>query len=93
MTITRTMTRWRVLLPSVLAGLLLGLGLRSMTRGGPDPVEVPDPAENPENVAEDEVPPAKKGLLLDLGNELCPVLGNAVDGKTYSEWNGLLVGH
>ena len=34
-----------------------------------------------------------KGFLLDLGNEKCPIMGNAVNGKTWSEWNGLRIGH
>ena len=36
-------------------------------------------------------PPA--GLLVDVGNENCPVMGGDVDGKTYTEWNGLRIGH
>jgi hypothetical protein len=37
--------------------------------------------------------PAATGTLIDLGNAKCPVRGGAVDGKTYSEWNGLRIGH
>jgi len=37
--------------------------------------------------------PAKAGLLVDLGNARCPIMGGEVDGKTYSEWNGLRIGH
>ena len=33
------------------------------------------------------------GLLIELGNETCPVMGGAVNGKTFTEWNGLRVGH
>jgi YHS domain-containing protein len=33
------------------------------------------------------------GLLVDLGNETCPVMGGKPDGTTWSEWNGLRVGH
>ena len=33
------------------------------------------------------------GVLLDLGNDRCPVMGGRVDGKTFSEWDGLRVGH
>jgi len=33
------------------------------------------------------------GLLIDLGNMKCPVMGGAVDGSTYSEWRGIRVGH
>lgn len=34
-----------------------------------------------------------QGLLVDLGNAKCPVMGGDVDGKSYTEWNGLRVGH
>ena len=37
--------------------------------------------------------PVARGFLIDLGNENCPIMGRAVNGKTYSEWNGLRVGH
>ena len=37
--------------------------------------------------------PGRADLLLDLGNERCPIMGGEVDGKTYSEWNGLRIGH
>lgn len=37
--------------------------------------------------------PAAAETLVDLGNAKCPVRGGAVDGKTYTEWNGLRVGH
>ena len=40
-----------------------------------------------------EVPAASKGLLVDLGNEKCPIMGGKPDGSTFSEWNGLRVGH
>ncbi len=33
------------------------------------------------------------GLLVDLGNTRCPIMGGKPDGKTWSEWNGLRVGH
>ncbi len=36
---------------------------------------------------------APQGTLIDLGNAKCPVRGDAVDGKSYSEWNGLRIGH
>jgi hypothetical protein len=50
-------------------------------RGGPS---------EPEEPAASQV---TAGLLLDLGNERCPIMGGEVDGKTYSEWNGLRIGH
>ena len=33
------------------------------------------------------------GLLIDLGNTKCPVMGGQVDGVTYTEWSGLRIGH
>lgn len=33
------------------------------------------------------------GLLVDLANEKCPIMGGKPDGKTFSEWSGLRVGH
>ena len=33
------------------------------------------------------------GLLVDLGNARCPIMGGKPDGETWSEWNGLRVGH
>lgn len=33
------------------------------------------------------------GLLVDLGNTACPVMGGEVDGETVSEWNGMRVNH
>jgi len=38
-------------------------------------------------------PPQQGDLLIDLGNENCPIMGNPVDGKTYSTWNNLRIGH
>ncbi len=37
--------------------------------------------------------PAAKGTLIDVANAKCPVMGGDVDGKTYTEWNGLRIGH
>ena len=34
-----------------------------------------------------------QGLLVDLGNTKCPVMGGKPNGKTFSEWNGVRVGH
>lgn len=42
---------------------------------------------------EPAMPVAPAGTLVDLGNAKCPVMGGDVDGKTYTEWNGLRVGH
>ena len=42
--------------------------------------------------AEPEATPASPGLLIDLGNEVCPVMGGNVNGKDYIEWNHLRIG-
>lgn len=36
---------------------------------------------------------AEAGLLIDLGNEKCPMMGGPVDGSTWSVWNGIRIGH
>ena len=36
--------------------------------------------------------PVTSGLLIDLGNEVCPVMGGTVNGKDYIEWNHLRIG-
>ena len=46
------------------------------------------PGPGPEGPSE-----APMGLLIDLGNEKCPIMGNDVNGRTWSEWNGLRIGH
>jgi hypothetical protein len=46
-----------------------------------------------EEPAEPAATPAPTGFLIDLGNELCPIMKKPVTGKTWSEWNGLRVGH
>jgi len=50
-------------------------------------------AENAAGNAELPASDAPTGVLLDLGNTLCPIMGGEVDGKTFSEWNGLRVSH
>jgi hypothetical protein len=40
-----------------------------------------------------DAPAEAKGLLVDLGNAKCPIMGGKPDGETWSEWNGLRVGH
>ena len=53
--------------------------------------EEPRPGAAPPADPADEKEP--KGVLLQLGNAACPVMGGDVDGKTFTEWNGLRVGH
>jgi hypothetical protein len=38
-------------------------------------------------------PKEPAGLLIELGNDACPVMGGDVNGKTFTEWKGLRVGH
>ena len=51
------------------------------------------PAEKPPEKPAVKPAVKKTGLLLDLGNENCPIMGKPVNGRTWSEWNGLRVGH
>lgn len=44
-------------------------------------------------VVRELAPPAPQGTLIDLGNAACPIMGGEPDGKTWSEWNGLRIGH
>jgi len=87
----------------ILVGGALALGVRAAilnlddgphaAHGGHAGVEMPadKPMEKPEPgpAAADE----PKGFLLDLGNEKCPIMGKKVNGRTWSEWNGLRIGH
>jgi hypothetical protein len=76
------------------------LGLRAIVGGGSahgghagmdhSAHEEPSTAAEPEDT---EPAPSGESLFIDLGNENCPVMGGGVDGETYTEWNGLLVGH
>jgi len=36
---------------------------------------------------------AGHGLLVDLGNTACPIMGGDVSGKDFTEWRGLRVAH
>lgn len=36
---------------------------------------------------------APGGLLVDLGNPRCPVMNGTPDGKSFSDWRGLRIGH
>ena len=66
-------------------GFAVALGLRASFGG-----ESPAP---PETAPATPSPPKKEsGLLVDLGNELCPINEGEVDGSTYVEWTGMRVG-
>jgi hypothetical protein len=79
-------THWKLFAACLLVGLVAALGLRAALSG---PVEEP-----PREQEATAIPaPEASGLLVDLGNENCPVMGGAVDGKTYEEWNHLRVGY
>jgi hypothetical protein len=88
-TVTRNLPAFTVFL---LAGVLLALGIRaalspeassaSHDHGAMPPVQRP-PAP----------PPVARGPLIDLGNEVCPIMKKPVDGRTHSVWNGLRIGH
>lgn len=84
-----------VLLGWIAAGLLLGLGVRSSLRG-PVPVRAeraPEPTGPATTGAETGPVRADREVLVDLGNADCPVMGRPVDGKTYSVFRGVRIGH
>jgi hypothetical protein len=78
-----------------LVGAAIALGVRAAIldhdsgkghdHSGMQMKEQPEPSSPSEPVA--------KGFLIDLGNENCPIMGRPVNGKTWSEWNGLRIGH
>ena len=92
MSIEMIRNNWKRFLAFLLIGLFGGLGVRSMWRERPAST-LDSQSSSVQEAPDSGVSSQKKGLLLDLENTHCPVLGNPVDGKTYSEWNGLLVGH
>ncbi|MDH3590518.1 MAG: hypothetical protein OER88_01475, partial [Planctomycetota bacterium] len=82
---------WLWCLAFLLLGVFLALGwrARAATESGPaspHPMAAPEPAPQPKPAE------TKSGLLVDLGNTMCPVMDGDVDGETYFEWNGLRVG-
>jgi hypothetical protein len=84
-----------VFLIGALVGAALALGARAVIESSEDGGhamhrEHPGAAEKP---AEKKPAAKKTGLLIDLGNENCPIMGQKVDGRTWSEWNGIRVGH
>ena len=77
-------------------GAGLSLGIRSLVHDGGD-ANAEEPKHDHGNSAEkdegaEKKLPAKTEVLVDLGNENCPVMGGEVDGETYREWRGLRVG-
>ena len=65
----------------VLIGFVVAAGIRSSASVEP---------EKPMVMKKERAP--STGLLLDLGNETCPVMGGEVNGEDYIEWNHLRVG-
>ncbi|MCU0725487.1 MAG: hypothetical protein MUE73_06830 [Planctomycetes bacterium] len=89
------MSTHKSVLTALAVFLISGLGVPSPALAGPgggcggggcEGPKAPEPAP----VAGAKAP---TGLLVDLGNERCPIMGGKVDGKTFSEWEGLRIGH
>jgi hypothetical protein len=86
-----------------LVGAAIALGVRAAildldegghaAHGGPTTPEEHAGHEVGASMAAPPVAPASTGLLIDLGNERCPIMGGEVNGVTWSEWNGLRIGH
>ncbi len=83
-------SNWKLLVACLLVGIFVAFGIRAAT-SHPE-----KPKKQTMSMKSDATKPVAKpkptALLLDLGNTDCPVMNNAVDGKTYEEWNSLRVG-
>ena len=80
----------------LLAGVLLALGIRAALDDGEVMAEHDHSAMKMKPEAPDPAPavePAPEGLIIDLGNEICPIMRKPVNGRTFSVWNGLRTGH
>lgn len=53
----------------------------------------PKPSTSPKELPTDVKEEKPLGVLLQLGNAACPVMGGDVDGKTFTEWKGLRIDH
>ena len=82
------MSYWKTFCACLLIGLVTAFGLRATMSAAPEPAK---PTTAPPMQMQ-QPPPKAAGLLIDLGNEKCPVGGDAIDGTTYGEWNNLRVG-
>ncbi|MHC4847013.1 MAG: hypothetical protein ACYTEG_00990 [Planctomycetota bacterium] len=78
------MSYWKTFCACLLIGLVTAFGLRATMSAAPEPEKPAMKMQQP--------PPKGTGLLIDLGNQKCPIGGDAVDGTTYGEWNNLRVG-
>ena len=86
----RQFQQWKLFAVFLFVGLFASFALRA---AGRDPIDSkarsePDP---PEQAREPEA--ESQGLLIDLGNENCPVMGGEADGETYGEWKHLRVAY
>ena len=85
---------WKLFGAFLIIGLFCSFGLRAALSGGdPTPPAEPRVAKRGQQNADERAPERPAELLIDLGNETCPVMGGAVDGKTYGEWNHIRVGY
>ena len=85
------LNHWKLFAAFLFLGLFLAFGARAAltTEGAPPPSPQPAPPVHKHEPA----PVESKGLLIDLGNKMCPVMGGAVDGQTFLEWNHLRIGN
>lgn len=88
----------RLFVGALLLGALLTLGLRAALGPGEAGGMTGDEHAGHDHGAHVEhdvpTPPDQgTGLLIDLANQTCPVMGNPVSGHAFSEWNGLRIGH
>ncbi len=80
----------------LLAGVLLALGIRAALNDGDVMAKHDHHAMQMNSEAPAPAPgsaPAPEGLVIDLGNEICPIMKKPVNGRTWTIWNGIRVGH
>ena len=82
----------------LLAGVLLALGIRAAlnpeeTSASHDHAAMQDMEDMEKQPVASAPSSAVAGPVIDLGNEICPIMKKPVDGRTYSVWEGLRVGH
>lgn len=98
MSIEMILNDWKRFLAFLLIGIFAAFGLRSAAKG---PAAANPPIEKRQDTEPEHrnhagrdgsAAPRGAGLLVDLGNTRCPVMGGDVVDEHFIEWNHLRVG-
>jgi hypothetical protein len=96
------LNHWKLFATFVVIGLFAAVGLRAAGSAPGDSSKHTEsetrqaaPKPRPDSTKDTATAPKSESgdLLIDLGNDACPVMGGEVDGKTYGEWNHIRVGY